>query len=143
MRVLLWKIFYEKNLNLFPPTFGLNFLEEKKPINKDFMLVCGFEKFDKFFVRIDILERLFIIILNSNKNEKINEIKLVPEMLNLLGCNKENFIKLIQNMNYKTYEKENNIYFKYVPVKKINRKKEIKKDMTDTPFGVLSQLNLK
>ena len=30
LRVLLWKIFYEKNINLFPPTFGLNFLEEKK-----------------------------------------------------------------------------------------------------------------
>ena len=45
------------------------------------------------------------MILNSNKENKINEIKLVPEMLNLLGCNKENFIKLIKKMNYKTYEK--------------------------------------
>ncbi len=143
LRILLWKSFNEKNLNLFPPTFGLNFLEEKKHINKDFMLLCGFEKLDKFFVRIDILERLFIMILNSNKDKRTSEIKLVPEMLNLLGCNKENFIKLIQKMNYKTYEKENNIYFKYVSDKRIIRKKEIKQDMTDNPFGLLNQLNLK
>ena len=36
-------------------------------------------------------------------------------MLNLLGCNKDNFIKLIQKMNYKIYEKK--IYFKYQPNK--------------------------
>ena len=56
------------------------------------MLLCGFEKFDRFFVRIDILERLFIHIIKSN-TEKIKEVKIVPEMLNLLGCSKENFIK--------------------------------------------------
>ena len=64
-------------------------------------------------------------------------------MLNLLGCNKENFIKLIQRMNYKTYEKENNLYFKYFPSKKIIKKKQNKKDFKDNPFGVLSQLNFK
>ena len=64
LRILLWKSFNEKNINLFPPTFGLNFLEEKEKIDKEFMLLCGFEKFDKFFVRIDILERLFILIFN-------------------------------------------------------------------------------
>ena len=143
LRVLLWKSFNEKNLNLFPPTFGLNFLEEKKHIDKDFMLLCGFEKLDNFFVRIDMLERLFIMILNSNKDKRTSEIKLVPEMLNLLGCNKENFIKLIQKMNYKTYEKENNIYFKYVSDKRVIRKKEIKQDTNDNPFGLLNQLNLK
>ena len=30
------------------------------------MLLCGFEKFDEYFVRIDILERLFVLIINSN-----------------------------------------------------------------------------
>ncbi len=143
LRILLWKIYNKKNLNLFPPTFGLNFLEEKKNINKDFMLLCGFEKFNNFFVRIDILERLFVMILNSNKELKNNEIKLVPEMLNLLGCSKDNFIKLVQKMNYKTYEKEKNIYLKYVPIKKSFRKKEIKKNIVNNPFAILSQLNLK
>ena len=83
-------------------------------IDQNFMLLCGFEKFDNFYVRIDILERLFIIILNSKKDDRTNEIKLTPEMLNLLGCNKENFIKLIQKMNYKICEKENNLYFKHI-----------------------------
>jgi ATP-dependent RNA helicase SUPV3L1/SUV3 len=54
------------------------------------MLLCGFENFENYFVRIDILERLFVQIINSNP-DKNKEIKLVPEMLNLLGCNKENF----------------------------------------------------
>ena len=71
------------------------FLEEKNFKNSKFMLLCGFEKFDNFFVRIDILERLFVQIINSNPNDK-TEIKLIPEMLNLLGCNKDNFIKLIK-----------------------------------------------
>ena len=55
-------------------------------------MLGGLEKFDDFFVRIDILERLFLQIINSDK-EKNREIMLVPEMLNLLGCSKENFIK--------------------------------------------------
>ena len=104
------------------------------------MLLCGFEKFEKFFVRIDILERLFILILNSNKN---NEIKLIPEMLNLLGSNKENFIKLLQNMGYKTYEKDKDVYFKYISNKKKFRKKEKQVNKVDNPFRVLRQLNLK
>jgi len=143
LRILLWKCFNGRNLNLFPPTFGLNFLKDKKNINKEFMLLCGFEKFDDFFIRIDILERLFIMILNSNNNEKLNEIKVVPEMLNLLGCNKEDFIKLIKYMNYKTYEKKDGIYIKYIPEKNIIKKKQIKKNLKNNPFEVLSQLNLK
>ena len=142
LRILLWKSFNEKNLNLLPPTFGLNFLEEKGEIDKEFMLLCGFEKFDKFFVRIDILERLFILILNSNK-EKNNEIKLIPEMLNLLGSNKENFIKLLQSMGYNTYKKNADVYFKYISDKKKFRKKTKQIDEINNPFGILSQLNLK
>ena len=143
LRILLWKNFNEKNLNLFPPTFGLNFLEDNKKINKDFMLLCGFEKFDRFFVRIHILEILYILILNSNKDNKNNEIKLTPEMLNLLGSNKENFIELLQNMKYKTYKKDKDVYFKYVSNKKNFRKKTKQIDKIDNPFGILSQLNLK
>ena len=128
--------------NLLPPTFGLNFLEEKEKIDKEFMLLCGFEKFDRFFVRIDILERLFILLLNSNK-EKNNEIKLIPEMLNLLGSNKENFVKLLQSMGYNTYKKDKDVYFKYISNKKIIRKKSKQIDKINNPFGILSQLNLK
>ena len=143
LRTLLWKNFNEKNYNLTPPTFGLNFLEEKKPTNKEFMLLCGFEKFNNFFVRIDILERLFLMIFNANNEKDKNEIKLIPEMLNLLGCNKENFIKLLKNMNYQTYEKENNLYFKYIPSRRPSKRKNFKNEIKDNPFQVLKKLNLK
>ena len=143
LRTLLWKNFNQKNYNLTPPTFGLNFLEEKKPTNKEFMLLCGFEKFNNFFVRIDILERLFLMIFNANNEKDKNEIKLIPEMLNLLGCNKENFIKLLKNMNYQTYEKENNLYFKYIPSRRPVKRKNFKNEIKDNPFQVLKKLNLK
>ena len=106
------------------------------------MLLCGFEKFENLYVRIDILERLFLMIFNTKSEDKIKEIKLIPEMLNLLGCNKENFVKLIKKMNYKTYEKDNDLYFKYIPLRKII-KKDTYKSNNDNPFNVLSQLNLK
>jgi len=141
LRILLWKNFHQKFFNLEPPTFGLNFLDNNKIKNQNFMLLCGFDKFDNFYVRIDILERLFLLIINNSKDQK-NEIKLIPEMLNLLGCNKDNFLKLIQKMNYKYYEKENQIYLKYVP-KKINKKNNYKKNIKDNPFNILSQLSLK
>ena len=104
------------------------------------MLLCGFENFDNYYVRIDILERLFVQIINSNL-EKDKEIKLIPEMLNLLGCSKENFIKLIEKMNYKTIERDKNIYFRYNPKKQI--KKNFKKiDSSNSPFRILKNLNL-
>ena len=124
-----------------PPKFGLNFFEEKKFIDRNFMLLCGFEKFDKFFVRIDILERLFLKIMNANE-EKKNDIKLVPEMLNLLGCSKDNFVKLIQKMSYKTYEKDKEIFFKYIP-KKNKKLDKYKKFKQDSPFNVLNQISFK
>ncbi len=141
-RILLWKSYNNKYLNLLPPKFGLNFLEDMKSANKDFMLLCGFEKFDDIYVRIDILERLFLLIFNSKKDKK-NEIKVVPEMLNLLGCSKENFKKLLIKMNYKVYEKEKEFFIKYAPLKQKISKKYYKKDYTNNPFSVLNQLNFK
>ena len=140
LRTLLWKNFNQKNLSLTPPTFGLNFIDDKNLRNKNFMLLCGFENFGDYFVRIDILERLFVQIINSAP-EKDKEIKLVPEMLNLLGCNKENFKKLIEKMNYKVIEKDTDIYFKYKPKKQIN--KIIKKTTPlNNPFKILKNLDL-
>jgi len=139
LRTLLWKNFNQQNFNLTPPTFGLNFLENSNIKNKKFMLLCGFENFEQFFVRIDILERLFVQIINSDP-DKNKEIKLVPEMLNLLGCSKENFKKLIEKMNYKTFEMDKEIYFKYNPKRKV--KKTFKKTTSlNSPFKVLKNLN--
>ena len=140
LRILLWKNFHQKYFNLTPPTFGLNFLEDKKFKNKNFMLLCGFENFDEYFVRIDILERLFLQIITSNP-EKTKEVKLIPEMLNLLGCSKDNFKKLIQKMNYKAYEKNDEIYFQYSPKKEKVKKMFEKTNKKDSPFKILKNIN--
>ena len=134
--------YHQKYIQLKPPQFGLNFVESKKYENKNFMLLCGFESFDQFFVRIDILERLFIKIMNLN-NEKKDEIKLVPEMLNLLGCNKDNFLNLIKKMNYKYFEKDNETFFKYVPQKKSKKKHFVGNKKKDNPFNVLKGISFK
>ena len=143
LRVLLWKNFHQKYFELNPPKFGLNFIEDKKLKSKNFMLLCGFENFDKYFVRIDILERLFLQIINSNKEIKDSnrEIKLIPEMLNLLGCNKENFISLIQRMSYKTFEKNDELYFKYIPKKNKSKKFNKNNQLNDNPFKILKNIN--
>ena len=126
-------------MNLKPPIFGLNFLEDKNLKNKNFMLLCGFEKFENLYVRIDILERLFMQIINSS-SEKEKEIKMIPEMLNLLGCSKENFKKLLENMNYRVTEKNNEVFFKYAPKKNKNKVFE-KKTKKESPFGVLKNIS--
>ena len=64
-------------------------------------------------------------------------------MLNLLGCSKENFKKLLKKMDYRIYEKDKEFFIKYLPSKKKSIKKHDKKDYSNNPFGVLNQLNLK
>ena len=103
------------------------------------MLLCGFEKFENIYIRIDILERLFVQIINS-KTESKKEIRMTAEMLNLLGCSKDNFKKLIKNMNYNVIEKEDNLFFKYKPKKSL--KKNNRKISKENPFNVLKNLNL-
>ena len=141
LRTLLWKNYHQKFFKLNPPTFGLNFIDDKEKRNKNFMLLCGFEKFNNFFIRIDILERLFMQIIQAGSEEK-KEIKLLPEMLNLLGCNKDNFKKLIQQMNYKIIEKNDDIFFKYMPKKKFKKSFNNKSDK-ENPFEILKNLNLR
>ena len=77
-------------------------------------------------------------IINS-KSDK--EIKMIPEMLNLLGCNKDNFKKLLLNMGYKVTEKNDEVFFKYRPNKN-NKKIYDKKISKESPFGILKNLNL-
>ena len=139
LRTLLWKNHHQKFLNLKPPTFGLNFISDDNIRDKNFMLLCGFEKFRNFYVRIDILERLFVKIINSNIGD-LKEIKMMPEMLNLLGCNRDNFKQLLKIMNYKIIEKDNETFFRYVRKKKI--KDEIRKSNKENPFKILKSLNL-
>ena len=139
LRTLLWKNHNQKYFNLEPPTFGLNFLNNYKIENKNFMLLCGFEKFNNSYIRIDILERLFVLIISSD-TENVKEVKMIPEMLNLLGCTKDDFKKLLKAMNYKILEKNNEVFFKYMPKKRVKLKN--KENIKENPFGILKNLNL-
>ena len=61
-------------------------------------------------------------------------------MLNLLGNSKENIKKLLQKINYKVIEKNEKIFFKYIP-KKINKKTFDKKITKENPFNILKNLS--
>ena len=61
-------------------------------------------------------------------------------MLNLLGCNKEDFKQLLRAMSYKILEKNNEVFFKYIPKKRI--KFQNKENNKENPFGILKNLNL-
>ena len=139
LRVNLWKLFYDVNSSNKIPKFGLNFIVNDN-YNKDFLLLCGFENFKNFFVRVDILEKLFISILEKTIKRKFT---INAEMMNLLGCSKENFYKLMSLMSYKKDKDENT----YVFVGDIKKNKKSFKDLKDTketnPFSKLLSLNIK
>ena len=65
---------------------------------------------------------------------------MTAEMLNLLGCGKDDFKKLLKLMNYKIIEKNNDIFFKYIPEKKVKKTKD--KIIKENPFKILKDLNL-
>ena len=135
-RIGLWKIFYDhSNKNIIPKS-GLNFLTSSN-FNKNFLLLCGFEKFNEYFIRIDMLEKLFIKILNVTKDRKF---KIDAEMMNLLGCTKENFYKLMTYMNYKKDKLADTYIFKGEKKKK---EKIIRFDKKENPFNKLLSLNIK
>ena len=135
-RVALWKIFHNLSDKNKVPQSGLNFLVGEN-FEKNFLLLCGFEKFREFFVRIDILEKLFIKIIDNTKDRKF---KINAEMMNLLGCSKENFYKLMTYMNYKKDKSIDTYVFKGERKKK---EKLIKFDKKENPFNKLLSLNIK
>jgi len=135
-RIGLWKIFHNLSDKNKIPKSGLNFLFDM-PLDKDFLLLCGFEKFRNFFVRIDILEKLFLKIIENTKDKKF---KINSEMMNLLGCSKENFYKLMDYMNYKKDKTVDTYIFKGERKKK---EKIIRFDKKENPFNKLLSLNIK
>ena len=138
LRILLWKFYNNILKNNEIPKSGLNFLvDNNKKFNNKFLLLCGFEKFGNFYVRVDILEKLFLQIIENTKDGKF---KISSDMMNLLGCTKENFYKLMTLMNYKK-ENETQDMFSYKGSKKINKIKFINKK--SNPFQKLTSLNLK
>ena len=135
-RIGLWKIFHNLSDQNKIPKSGLNFLFDM-PLDKDFLLLCGFEKFRNFFVRIDILEKLFLKIIENTKHKRF---KINSEMMNLLGCSKENFYKLMEYMNYKKDKEVDTYIFKGERKKK---EKIIRFDKKENPFNKLLSLNIK
>ena len=134
-RISLWKIFHNLSDQNTIPKSGLNFLCDVK-YEKNFLLLCGFEKFKEFYVRIDILEKLFLKIIDNTKDKKF---KINAEMMNLLGCSKENFYKLMSYMDYKKDKVEDTYIFLGEKKKK---KKIIRFDKKENPFKKLLSLNL-
>ena len=137
LRTMLWKIYNNISSNISMPKFGLNFVVNEN-FNEKFLLLCGFERFKDYFVRIDILEKLFINIIEKSIDRKF---KISPEMMNLLGCTKENFYKLMDLMRYKK-SKETDTYYFAGEDSKNKEKKYIKKN-TANPFSKLLALNIK
>ena len=72
---------------------------------------------------------------NEDKKFKINS-----SMMNLLGCSRENFFKLMNYMNYKKDKEEDTYVFKGERNKK---KKLFKFDNKENPFNKLRTLDIK
>ncbi len=140
LRVKLWKLFYPDDKKYTIPKSGLNFLKDETLKNNKFLLICGFENFNKFYVRVDILERLFLKVI---ENMKDGVFKIDSNMINLIGCSKENFYKLLELMQYKRakIKQDNEEYFEYRP--KFLKKVKGKKISKDNPFEKLSELRFR
>ena len=134
LKTILWKCFNNVT-DISYPKFGLNFMSNFKNKNQKFLRICGFETFGKFIIRVDILERLFLEILSRSTNYKF---KLDAKVINLLGCNKDDFIKFIQLLEYKPIKINDNYEFKFIP----KRVKGIKKKKIDNPFSILENLKV-
>tara|TARA_B100001996_G_scaffold179058_1_gene136707 strand:- start:3522 stop:6008 length:2487 start_codon:yes stop_codon:yes gene_type:complete len=141
LRIKLWKNFYNISSKIEPPKSGLNFLMNKNKNVKEFLLICGFENFGDLFIRIDILERLFLKVMEKTKN---NSFQMNSEMMNLIGCNKENLIILFSLMGYKklaSTDNKNDLYT-YKPKKQYTIQRKIKaKESNDNPFQILNKIN--
>ncbi len=139
LRVKLWKLYFPNDQKYIIPKSGLNFLKDETKKNKKFLLICGFENFNKFYIRVDILERFFLKIIENTKDGMF---KIDSDMINLIGCSKENFLKLLDLMQYKSRKgtKEGEAFYSYKPkFIKENNKRNNKNDA----FRKLSELRLR
>ena len=143
LRIKLWRLYFPKDKNYSIPKSGLNFLNKENKENKKFLLICGFENFNNFYVRVDILERLFLKILDNTKD---GIFKIDSDMINLIGCSKENFYKLLELMSYKHTKKDGDeeAFFKYQPKNITNKKNKFAKKINkNNPFEKLSELRFR
>ena len=97
LSALLWAI--KNKINPVPelPNFGSVSFAYSSPTSIDFMRVAGYRKAGNLFVRIDIFERLLgILKLRTVKGS----FELDPKILNLLGCNKEQGVRVLKSIGY-------------------------------------------
>ena len=143
LRVKLWKLYYPSDKENLVPKSGLNFLNNEKKNNIKFLLICGFENFGRFYIRVDILEKLFLNIIKVSKN---GVFKIDSAMMNLLGCKKEDFYKLLGLMCYKPKKIKDSEeeFFVYKPINKKIRMNKISKEIKEnSPFEKLSELRFR
>ena len=140
LRTKLWKLYFPNDKKNFIPKFGLNFLENKNISDKKFLLLCGFENFENFYIRIDILERLFLKIIEKTKNGMF---KIESNMVNLIGCSNENFYKLLKLMQYKRRLTKNDKEFIFIYQPKYTQKKTAHKPKGKSPFDKLSEIRFR
>ena len=143
LRVKLWKLYFPEDIKYIIPKSGLNFLKDESKKNNKFLLICGFENFGKFYIRVDILERFFLKIVENSRN---GVFKIDSDMINLIGCTKENFFILLELMEYKPKKMGNSKeeFFIYKPKLLKNKiKKNNKRVGKDNPFDKLSELRFR
>ena len=116
------------------------------------ILITGGNSGIGFFSVINLLKtknNLYILIKSeSRKNEflkiientKNRRFQVNAEMMNLLGCSKENFYKL---MNYMDYKKDKAIDTYIFKGERKQKKKIIRFDKKENPFNKLLSLNIK
>tara|TARA_Y100001970_G_scaffold291637_1_gene429555 strand:+ start:84 stop:2576 length:2493 start_codon:yes stop_codon:yes gene_type:complete len=143
LRIKLWKLYYPKDYKNIIPKSGLNFLKDDKINSRKFLLICGFENFKNFYIRVDILERLFLKIIDNTKKGMF---KVDSDMINLIGCSRENFFELLKLMHYKPEKTKENKedFFIYKP-NLLNKKNKAttKKLNKSNPFEKLSEIRFR
>ena len=95
------------------------------------------------YIRVDILERLFVKIMEKTKDGMF---RIDSDMMNLIGCSKENFFTLLELMQYKRkkFKDEKEEFFIYKPTFPKNEiKKNNKKISKDNPFDKLTELRFR
>ena len=79
------------------------------------------------------------------ENSKDGKFKINSDMINLVGCSKENFFKLLELMHYKRRidNKTKEEFFVYHHYKNKSKNKFIKKHTKESAFSKLSEIRFR
>ena len=85
-------------------------------------------------------------MVKLGENSKNDEFKIDSDMINLIGCSKENFFKLLELMEYKSKKNNDNKKEIFVYRPKLIKRKELKskeKISKNSPFEKLSEIRFR